>query len=452
MEGNKLTFNQYLTIGSLIFGMLFGAGNLIFPVHLGQLAGANWVTAALGFLTSGVLLPVLGILAISMTRSRGIYDLARPIGHHYALIFLILIYATIGPFFATPRTATVPFTIGFMPYIPKQYHSLGLLIYSAIFFGLVYFLSSRESKITALIGKLLNPVFLLMLLMIFLLAFSTPLAPASKAPITSEYINQAFSSGLLQGYNTMDVLASLAFGITVVTSVKQFGLKDEKQIALATAKGGSFGILSIGVLYVALILLGAQSISTFGLADNGGTTLTQISNYYMGTFGNALLATLTTITCLSTSMGLVVACSQAFHQRFNKISYKAMLLLNCLLSFAIANLGLDKIIAWSLPVLMFLYPLAITLVLLGISSPLFENDKIIYQTTTLFTIVPAIFDLINALPESLKNASFNQSLLNFAKDHFPFFEFGFGWLCFSIVGLILGIIIHFFRRNNLKQA
>ena len=279
MESKKLTFRHYLMIGSLIFGMLFGAGNLIFPVHLGQMAGSHWLSAALGFLASGVLLPVLGLLAISITQSRGIYELARPVGHSYALLFMILIYATIGPFFATPRTATVPFTIGFAPHIPQNQQSLGLLIYSAIFFLLVYFLSSRETKITALIGKVLNPVFLVMLFVIFLLAFSSPLSSAASAPITKEYLTGAFASGLLQGYNTMDALASIAFGITIVTAVRQFGLKDKKDIALATAKGGSLGILSIGIIYIALILLGAQSVSTFGLTENGGITLTQISHH-----------------------------------------------------------------------------------------------------------------------------------------------------------------------------
>ena len=229
MESKKLTFKHYLMIGSLIFGMLFGAGNLIFPVHLGQMAGSHWLSAALGFLASGVLLPVLGLLAISITQSRGIYELARPVGHSYALLFMILIYATIGPFFATPRTATVPFTIGFAPHIPQNQQSLGLLIYSAIFFLLVYFLSSRETKITALIGKVLNPVFLVMLFVIFLLAFSSPLSSAASAPITKEYLTGALTSGLLQGYNTMDALASIAFGITVVTAVRQFGL-DRKSV------------------------------------------------------------------------------------------------------------------------------------------------------------------------------------------------------------------------------
>ena len=105
MKIKKASIRQSMIIASLIFGMLFGAGNLIFPVHLGQLAGSNWLIASSGFLVSGVLLPLMALLAISITRSNGIYDLALPNGRYYALIFLILVHATLGPLFATPRTA-----------------------------------------------------------------------------------------------------------------------------------------------------------------------------------------------------------------------------------------------------------------------------------------------------------------------------------------------------------
>lgn len=87
MTESKITVRQTLVVASLIFGVLFGAGNLIFPVHLGQLAGAHWLGASSGFLISGVLLPLMALLAISITRSDGIYDLARPNGHFYALFF-----------------------------------------------------------------------------------------------------------------------------------------------------------------------------------------------------------------------------------------------------------------------------------------------------------------------------------------------------------------------------
>ena len=448
MMSDKLNFKRTIITASLIFGMLFGAGNLIFPVHLGQMAGAHWLTASSGFLISGVLIPLMALLAISITRSNGIYDLAKPNGRRYALIFLILIHATLGPLFATPRTATVPYTIGIAPHLSASNNSIGLLIYSAIFFGLTYYFSTRQGRITTLTGKLLNPLFLLLLFSIFLLAFLNPMGTTENTPLTMPYLHAAFANGFLQGYNTMDGLASLAFGITVITAIKSFGIHKQRTISLATAKSGMIGLAGIGLIYLSLTWLGATSLHHFKLAANGGTTLAQIAHYYMGATGDALLATLATITCMTSAMGLVIAFSQDFHRRFPRISYKAFLRFNCLLSFTIANLGLNQIIAWSTPVLMFLYPLAITLIILGITSPLFHNDPLVYRITTGLTLIPAFFDMLNALPAPIHNWAFTQGLLGFAQHYFPFFNNGFGWLSFGIAGMLLGLTCHFLTHQK----
>lgn len=423
--------------------MLFGAGNLIFPVHLGQIAGAHWLSASSGFLISGVLIPLMALLAISITRANGIYDLAQPIGRRYALIFLILIHATLGPLFATPRTATVPYTIGIAPHLSAGSNAVGLLIYSAAFFGLTYYFSTRQGRITTLIGKLLNPLFLLLLFAIFLLAFLKPLGNTAGTAITTPYMHAAFTNGFLQGYNTMDGLASLAFGITVITAIKSFGIKQQRTISIATAKSGLLGLAGIGLIYLSLTWLGATSLHHFSMAANGGTTLVQIAHYYLGASGDALLATLATITCMTSAMGLVIAFAQDFHRRFPRISYKSFLRFNCLLSFTIANLGLNQIIAWSTPVLMFLYPLAITLIILGMTSPFFNNDPLVYRFTTDFTLIPAFFDMLNAFPAPIHNWSLTQDLLAFAQHYFPFFANGFGWLSFGIIGLLFGLASHF---------
>lgn len=450
MTDSKITLRKTLIIASLFFGMLFGAGNLIFPVHLGQLAGNNWIQASTGFLTSSVLLPLMALFALSISRANGIYDLAKPIGGFAASAFLLLVHATIGPLCATPRTATVPFEIGFAPYMPKGMQGWGLLIFTAIFFLIVYFLSVTEANITDLIGKILNPVFLIMLFLIFLLAFIHPLGSAKTVAFTADYSNSsmAYTNGFLQGYNTMDALASLIFGITVITSIKALGIKKPKNVSIAMAKSGLWGMAGIAVIYICLIWLGATSLHQFKIGANGGTTLSQISHYYMGTVGNALLATLTTITCLSTAMGLVVAFAQDFNERFPKISYKAFLAANCLLSFIFANLGLDQIIAWSKPILMFLYPIAISLIILGILSPLFKRDAIVYKTTCYLTVIPAIFDLFNAMPPVLRDTSWAQAIIKFAQAYLPMYDLGFSWISFSAVGLIIGLIIHFVKKGK----
>ena len=448
MKTTKASIRQSIIIASLIFGMLFGAGNLIFPVHLGQLAGSHWLIASSGFLISGVLIPLMALLAISITKSNGIYDLALPNGRTYALIFLILVHATLGPLFATPRTATVPYEIGIAPYLSKAANSWGLLIYSAIFFSLVYLFSNHEGKIATLIGKILNPLFLGLLFLIFLLAFSNPLGAGSTANITAAYTNHAFSNGFLQGYNTMDGLAALAFGITIITAIKELGIKKLRQISLATAKSGFWGISGVAIIYLALIWLGATSLHQFKPALNGGITLAQISHYYLGTAGDAILATLATVTCMTSAMGLVIAFSQDFHRRFPKISYRTFLRFNCGLSFLFANLGLNQIIAWSTPILMFLYPLTITLIILVLLSPLFKKDPLVYRITTGLTLIPAFFDMLNALPANLHESQLLQTLLEFAQRFFPFFSLGFGWLSFGIVGLILGLASYVLKERK----
>lgn len=446
MKNNNLSIRKILLIASLFFGMLFGAGNLIFPVHLGQMAGQNWLVSGLGFLASGVLLPLLALFALSITKSNGLFELARPTGKFFASALLILIHLTIGPFAATPRTATVPYEIGFAPYLSADMQKWGLLIFTGIFFLIVFALSFSEGKLTELIGKILNPIFIVLLFVIFFLAFVNPLGNSATAPVTSAYREGGFASGFLQGYNTMDALATLIFGVAVITAINELGIKKKKDVAVTLAKSGLFGMLAIGVIYICLIWVGATSLHQFSLASNGGITLSQISHYYMGTFGNVLLAVLTTITCLTTAMGLVVSFAEDFHQRFPKISYRTFLLFNCFLSFVIANLGLDKIIAWSTPVLMFLYPIAISLILTGILSPIFSGDQLVYKTAVYFTVIPAIFDFMKTLPAGLNDSSFVQNIISFAQVNFPLFDMGFSWILFSLSGLVLGLVIHFLKK------
>lgn len=450
MKTPQISIKTYLVTGSLIFGMLFGAGNLVFPVHLGQLAGNHWAAAAGGFIFSGVLLPLLALVALSITRARGLFELAQPVSGWFALLFLVLVHATIGPLCATPRTATVPYAIGVAPYLSAARQPLGLALYTGAFFLLVYFLARKEGKVTEIIGKVLNPAFLLMLLVIFLLAFIRPMGKLSQPAPTSAYLHQSFTNGFLQGYNTMDALAMLIFGVTIIAAVRQMGFT-KKQVPLATAGGGVVGIVGVGVLYLGLIYLGTTSRHHFAIATNGGTTLNQVAHYYLGTFGNALLLTLATVTCLTTAMGLVIAFSQDFRQRFPKVSYKTFLRLNCLLSFLIANLGLDQIVAWSTPVLMFLYPLAIALIILGILSPLFKNNSVVYRWTLGLTVIPAVFDMVSALPAVLRNMPLNQGLIKWAQDYLPLFTSGFAWLPFALAGLVIGLVVWCGQRYYINK-
>lgn len=447
-SSKKLTWKQYLVVASLLFGLFFGAGNLIFPLHLGQLAGSHWGVAAVGFLITGVLLPLLSVLAVSVTRAEGVYDIGKPLGAGFAIVFMVLIHATIGPFFGTPRTATVSFTVGVQPFLPKSWDNWSLLVFSALFFLAAFAFSYHENDILSNIGKVLNPVFLALLFLVFVIAFANPMGDPNAAAVTTAYKSQALTNGFLEGYNTMDALAGLAFGVTVVTAVRGMGQKTAKDVSSVVAKAGVVGVSAIGVIYLLLIVLGAMSLGKFKVSADGGVAFNQIVNYYGGAFGQIVLAFLLTITCLTTAVGLVAAFAQDFHKHFPKVSYHAWLALSCLASFLAANFGLEQIISWSTPMLMFLYPLAMVLIVLSVTSPLFKRDSVVYFFVVLFTVVPALGDMVVSFPAVVSQSSFGQTVAMW-RSHMPLASMGLSWLVPALVGLAVGLVFHVFRRKNL---
>ena len=439
------TWKQYLVVASMIFALFFGAGNLIFPLHLGQLAGNNWPVAAAGFLVTGVLLPLLSLLAVSITHSSGVYGLGKPLGRTCALIFMVVVQLTLGPLFATPRTATVPYTIGVAPLLPTKYQQLGLLIFSIIFFALVFWVSYNQSDILSKLGKVLNPIFLVLLFIMFLIGFLHPMGHAVSMKPTADYLHAGFINGFLEGYNTLDALAGLAFGVAIVTAIKTM-TKNTNQVSSILAKSGLLAMIGIGIIYVCLIVLGAMSLGKLKVSADGGVAFTQIVNYYGGVVGQTVLAVLIILTCLTTSVGLVAAFAEDFHNHFPSLSYHGWLMIACGIATILANLGLEKIIIWSLPVLMFLYPLAMVLIILSVCSPLFKRDHLIFKIAMIFTLIPAILDMIVSLPEPVASTSFVKQVATFRLNVLPLANVGLAWLVPALIGIILGIIAHIYRR------
>ncbi|GAA2968324.1 branched-chain amino acid transport protein [Ligilactobacillus murinus DSM 20452 = NBRC 14221] len=448
---SKMSFKDYAVVSSLLFGLFFGAGNLIFPLHLGQLAGHNWVPATLGFLVTGVLLPLLSVLAIAIVKADGVYDVGLPLGTGFALVFMVLIHATIGPLFGTPRTATVAYSVGLQPFLGADNH-WGLLLFSALFFAAAFGFSYKENDILSNVGKVLNPLFLGLLTLVFVVAFANPLGHTTSAPVTEVYtsFSSALTNGFLEGYNTMDALAGLAFGVTVVTAIKQMGYRDPKSVSLVTAKAGFFSMGSVALIYLLLIVLGAMSLGRFKLSEEGGTAFSQIVTAYAGSVGQAVLATLLTVTCLTTAVGLVAAFAQDFHNHFPKVSYHVWLFLSCFASFLTANFGLETIIAWSNPMLMFLYPLSMVLILLSVFSPLFKRDGVVYLAVVVCTVVPAFFDMIVAFPKVVSQSAFGLTVADL-RAYLPLAGIGMSWVVPALVGLVVGLLVHFIRRGNLPE-
>lgn len=442
----KLTLRQLLTVATMLFGLFFGAGNLIFPASVGQLAGRSLWWASAGLLITGVGLPLLGVAALGISRKEGLFDLSSRVGRGYGFFFTCLLYLTIGPFFAIPRCATVSYTVGIQQLLP-QGGALALGIFSLVFFAAVLFFSLRPGEILTWVGKVLTPLFLCFLAVLILRALTSPLGDVSTVEPSGSYAANAFTAGVLEGYNTMDALASLAFGIIVVNAIRGLGVKEPAAVAKSTVLAGVFSSLFMGLIYVLVIVMGAQSRGLFPVSANGGEALSLIAGHYFGGVGALILAATVTLACLKTAVGLITSCSETFVQLFPAgPSYRIWAVGFCAISFLIANLGLNAILSYSTPVLMFLYPLSIVLILLTLGGGLFGNDRGVLRWTIGFTMAASVIDLLRTLPESTRALLHLEPLVTFAETYLPLCRLGFGWVCPALAGLLLGLLLRRMRR------
>ena len=425
----KLTFMEILPIGLMLFASFFGAGNLIFPPALGQSAGVNFLPAAAGFCTTGVGIPLLGIIAIGLLRASNPEALALPVHPKFAKALIVVTVLTIGPFFAIPRTGAVSFDVGILPFISAENYDLGLALYSLFFFVVTYFLSVNPSKIVDWVGKILTPLLLISIAILVVQVFMHPMGEPQQAG--GYYASMPYLKGFQEGYYTMDLLATMLFGTVVIDSIKVRGISEGSVLTRTCIMAGIIAAVLLAAIYFSLTYTGATSVAVFGVSDNGAIALSSIANYYMGTAGNVVLCLMIFFACLTTSIGLTVSAGSYLEQVLKyKMQYQRIAAIICIFSFAVSNVGLTKIISLSVPVLCLLYPIVIVLVMMAFMP---VKRACVYRSTLAFTIVFAIIDGLNAAGVPMKTA---EALF---KDVIPFYSAGFGWFVPSIVGLVLGI-------------
>ncbi len=426
----KLTFMEILPIGLMLFASFFGAGNLIFPPALGQSAGVNFLPAAAGFCTTGVGIPLLGIIAIGLLRASNPEALALPVHPKFAKALIVVTVLTIGPFFAIPRTGAVSFDVGILPFISAENYDLGLALYSLFFFVVTYFLSINPSKIVDWVGKILTPLLLISIAILVVQVFMHPMGEPQQAG--GYYASMPYLKGFQEGYYTMDLLATMLFGTVVIDSIKVRGISEGSVLTRTCIMAGIIAAVLLAAIYFSLTYTGATSVAVFGVSDNGAIALSSIANYYMGTAGNVVLCLMIFFACLTTSIGLTVSAGSYLEQVLKyKMQYQRIAAIICIFSFAVSNVGLTKIISLSVPVLCLLYPIVIVLVMMAFMP---VKRACVYRSTLAFTIVFAIIDGLNAAGVPMKTA---EALF---KDVIPFYSAGFGWFVPSIVGLVLGIL------------
>ena len=431
----KLRKKTILIISFMLFSLFFGAGNLIFPPFLGQNAGTQTIPAMIGFLVTAVVLPVLGVIVVA--RFDGLDRLADHVGRKFSLVFTLLIYLSIGPGLAIPRAAAVPFEMAVAPYLPEGANlTLWMVGYSLVFFAVSWWLCLNPGKLVDRLGTVLTPVLLILLCLlfgVFLFRGEKMIAPPQEG-----YTKAAFLKGFADGYQTMDAIAGLNFGLVIVTTLGTYGLKEKKSVLRYTVLSGGLAGVILAAVYVMLTYMGMCSSGVYPIRDNGAWTLRCIVQQVFGDAGAILLAAIFTLACLTTCVGLINSISQYFSALFKKISYRMWVFIIVAVSFLICNLGLNAILSISVPVLNAIYPVAIVLTILGLSHKLWEKNRFVYPVTIAATGCVSVLYALDAADIPLGVVA---DLLH----KLPLYDVGFCWVSFAagavVISMLLGLIL-----------
>lgn len=386
----SLKNTDLLALGFMTFALFLGAGNIIFPPIAGLSAGHNILPAALGFLLTGVGLPLLTVVALARVGG-GMAELTRPLGRTAGTALAVAVYIVIGPMFATPRTAVASFEIGISPFTGP--HEWALLTYTCIFFSTVLALVLNPGRLIDTVGKIITPVLMVALVLMGIAGIFYP-AGSIGLP-TADYAAQPMLKGFLEGYLTMDALGALVFGIVIASAVRDRGVHDRSLVTRYSIIAVLVAAVALALVYLSLFYLGAGSQVLAGGVSNGGELLTRYVQYTFGTPGLVLLSAVIVLACLTTAVGLMTACGEYFSTLLRK-PYWLVATLFVLVSFIVSNVGLNQLIRLSIPVLMGLYPLAIVLVLLSLADRCWRSPKRVIAPVMLVTLIFAVADALAA--------------------------------------------------------
>ncbi|HAG43681.1 MAG TPA: branched-chain amino acid transport system II carrier protein, partial [Clostridium sp.] len=345
--------------------MFFGAGNLIFPPFLGNMVGDQYILGVIGFVCTGVGLPLLAI--ISTTKGDGTFEsMASKIGPKFALIFTTILFISIGPMLAIPRTAATTHELTISPLLPSITPFVSMIIY----FGINLIFVLKSSSIIDTIGKYLTPALIVILTFLIVKGILFPIGDIIHTDATS-----VLSLSFIEGYQTMDALAGLLFASIITNALREKNYS-EKEILPMTLKSGGVAIIGLAFIYGGLMFLGAQT-SGFEIPNLTKTSLLLlISKSIVGNLGSTTIGIAIGLACLTTSIGLLAAGSSFFEKISNgKLPYKINAIVISIISIVIGSLGVDNIVEISGPILSILYPVTITLIFTTLADKFIKNIK-----------------------------------------------------------------------------
>lgn len=432
------TYTLVIT-GLALFAMFFGAGNLIFPIMIGVDAGTNVSWALIGFLCTGVLLPVLGMIAVA-TSQDGITGIANRIGRVPGLVFTVTVFLSTGMLYAIPRVATVSYEMSVKPLLtsggqPSDITSadaVGLAVYTLVFFAVVTLMVLNPTELLERIGAWLTPALVILLVVLISAAFfklpSTAVAPAAK------FADNPMPTGIIEGYFTMDALASFVFGIVIIVSLRNRGFKTKQQVFSGTAKAGVIAGTLLALVYIGLTLLGNR-VAGQGLT-NGAQALATAASSLFGHGGQVIFGLIALLACLTTAVGLVGASVQYFRTLFPRVGYKQMVAVHIAVSLLLANMGLEAILKVVAPLNQFIYPAAICVIVVClVDIPVPGKLKWAYRLPAWVAFFISAFEALY----STELPAFEG--LRYYMDMLPLGQVQMAWVMPALVALIAGMVL-----------
>lgn len=427
------TLRDSIIVGLALFATFFGAGNLIFPPFLGLQSGAEWFKGVVGFIASGVIMPVVAIYIIS--HAGGTVDsLTKKIHPKFSQLILLglMIFSTL---IAIPRTAAVTHELGIQALFP-EFPIIPVII---VFFILTYYFVNDKNNVINKIGGLLTPALVVILVFIIIKGVLNPIAEPVETGISN-----AFTNALLGGYQTGDLLVSYMVASIFITDIINKGYKAEKQRNGMIAAAGVVAFICLSIIYAGLLYLGATGSSIYPQDIDRAELLLSTVRPILGSSGLYGLGIVVTLACLTTSIGLTTSVAQFFNEASKgKIKYSAAAGIVCIIGVFIALIGVDKIVVISTPIYLSIYPICIVVILVGLFYRYIPNTES-YRGAVLMT---GIISLSEALM-SITEVPFLENLIGFI----PLSDMGFAWLIPSIIGFVGGTIIGLLNKQRVEKS
>ncbi|MDX9801211.1 MAG: branched-chain amino acid transport system II carrier protein [Spirochaetia bacterium] len=417
-------------ISGAMFAGHFGVGDVIFPVILGRGAGSAWFPAALGYF----IVNSLGVWLAYVACARQGQTLAgiaqKTLGRIGGGVY-VAIPVMIEVFFILPRVSSATYEMSVASFFPGT----ALWLFLIIYFLLNFYLAFSRAKVIDRIGKVLAPLLIAFVVILLLRGIFSPGAPAPSTGMAN-----AVGGGMLNGYNTMNAIAAFLFGGWILNELSLRNVTDKREQDKNLTALGLLTAVALGVTSTGLVYLGATTGSLFPEAAIG-TLSVDIAASLLGVIGKAIFAVLIAFACLTTSASITSMAGDMLKEvSKGKIKYVWTTAAASIIGFIFGLVGLSRIVRFTIPWLMLLYPSIVVLILASLSYN-FDKFKKVIAAGVITSLIFSIGDFLTGVGFPGNIVSKNVAML-------PLGKINFGWLIPTVAVMIIVYLVTNIKKKS----